>query len=268
MMSGEPDEELRSTARCWFEELDVGRKVAGVRQMATRWRDGNYLLDAALKFDSTLPGRPENPLLVSPRDVTRRAMSTAEGRAALIHSLTHIEFTAVNLALDAVWRFGGMPDGFYADWIGVAEEEAMHFLLLEGHLRSLGYEYGSFTAHNSLWEMAERTQADVLARMALVPVTMEARGLDATPQLRDKLAQAGDVEAAEILDVILRDEIGHVAIGNRWYRYLCMQRELEPMETFERLIREYAAPLTSKPYNIEARRAAGFTETELARLTR
>ena len=146
-------------------------------------------------------------------------MRTLEGRAALIHALAHIEFNAINLALDAIWRFADMPQTYYRDWLKVAVEEAYHFSLLSTHLQTLGFKYGDFTGHNSLWEMADRTKSDVLARMALVPRTMEARGLDASPPLRNKLAQAGDTDAAKILDIILRDEIGHVAIGNHWFNY-------------------------------------------------
>ena len=191
-------------------------------------------------------------------------MRTVEGCAALVHALAHIEFNAINLALDAIWRFANMPADYYKDWLKVAAEEAYHFSLLNAHLQTLGFEYGSFNAHNSLWEMVERTKDDVLARMALVPRTMEARGLDASPALRNKLSQAGDNAAADILTIILHDEIGHVAIGNVWFNWLCVQRKLEPLATFEQLCVEYSAPKLKPPFNLEARRAAGFSEAELA----
>lgn len=159
-----------------------------------------------------------------------------------------------------------MPSGYYTDWLKVASDEALHFTLLEAHLRSLGYAYGDFPAHNSLWDMAEKTSGDVLARIALVPRTMEARGLDASPAVRAKLAQAGDQAAAEILDIILRDEIGHVAIGNRWFGWLCAERQLDPVTTYASLAQTYKAPQLRGPFNFEARRAAGFTEEELAEL--
>ncbi len=193
-------------------------------------------------------------------------MNTVAGRAALIHALAHIEFNAINLALDALWRFPGMPAEFYADWLQVASEEALHFTLLNTHLASLGHAYGDFNAHNSLWEMAEKTCEDVLARMALVPRTLEARGLDATPAVRAKLAQAGDEAAAAILDIILRDEVGHVAIGNRWYAWLCEQQGAEPLSTYRELARHYKAPILKGPFNLEARRAAGFSAEELREL--
>jgi uncharacterized ferritin-like protein (DUF455 family) len=193
-------------------------------------------------------------------------MRTAEGRASLIHALAHIEFNAINLALDAIWRFPAMPHDYYVDWLKVAAEEALHYSLLASHLHGLGYAYGDFLAHNSLWDMADKTSHDVLARMALVPRTLEARGLDATPAVRAKLAQAGDTAAAEILDIILRDEIGHVAIGNRWYGWLCVQRGYDAVKTYELLANRYKAPTLRRPFNLEARRAAGFSEEELAAL--
>ena len=264
---GEPTE-LRLAALFWLTEGNALRKAARVRQLAQERLSREIELDrlAVLNASQTIPGRPEKPELVAPRLVKRRSMNTPEGRAILIHALAHIEFNAINLALDAIWRFPDMPKAYYSDWLQVAGEEALHFSLLTGHLQRLGYAYGDFPAHNSLWEMAAKTQHDILARIALVPRTMEARGLDATPLVRAKLAQAGDLEAAAILDIILRDEIGHVAIGNRWYSYLCEQRGLESIDTYAQLASEYGAPALRGPFNLEARRAAGFGETELAAL--
>lgn len=212
-----------------------------------------------------LPGRPARPELVPPQKVERRrSLRTPAGRAAMIHALCHIEFNAINLALDAAWRFAGMPPRFCRDWLQVASEEALHFTLLADHLSTLGAEYGDFPAHNSLWEMCDKTADDVLARMALVPRTLEARGLDASPPVRAKLAEAGDEAAAAIIDIILRDEVGHVAIGNHWYRWLCAQRGLDPVPTYAVLSEQYRAPRLRGPFNLEARRAAGFDEDELA----
>lgn len=260
--------ELREAALCWLAETDAARKAAGARLLALNWLSGVVELDAdaSLTPQQTIPGQPVKPELVPPLSVKKRAMHTAEGRAVLIHALAHIEFNAINLALDAIWRFANMPREYYADWLKVAGEEVLHFSLLTEHLQSLGYAYGDFPGHNSLWEMVARTQGDVLARMALVPRTMEARGLDASPPLRAKLAQAGDMKAAAILDIILRDEIGHVGIGNRWYGWLCEQRGLEPVAAYARLAAEYKAPVMRGPFNFEARRAAGFSEAELAAL--
>jgi uncharacterized ferritin-like protein (DUF455 family) len=260
---------LRDSARQAFVQSEPALKVDAVLKLQQGWQQNLVRLDAGKDFHAALdaPGRPQKPELVSPLAVRKRAMNTSEGRAVLIHALAHIEFNAINLALDAVWRFSGMPRDYYADWLRVAAEEAYHFTLLNDHLRTLGYSYGDFPAHNSLWEMAEKTRGDILARIALVPRTMEARGLDATPALRAKLEQAGDKDAAAILDIILRDEIGHVAIGNRWFNYLCSQRGLEPEASYQTLAQLYKAPALRGPFNIEARRAAGFSESELARLT-
>lgn len=260
--------ELRQNALHWLAECSVNDKTAGVTALYHAWLAGQVHLDenAALTANLTIPGHPDKPELVSPLNVKKRSMRTIEGHAALIHALAHIEFNAINLALDAIWRFADMPRDYYADWLKVAAEEAYHFNLLNHHLQSMGYIYGDFAGHNSLWEMAERTQADVLARMALVPRTMEARGLDASPLLRNKLAQIGDREAAEILDIILHDEIGHVAIGNHWFNWLCEQRELDPITAYTALAKQYSAPKLRKPFNLEARRKAGFSEAELTLL--
>jgi uncharacterized ferritin-like protein (DUF455 family) len=262
--------ELRTAARAWTLECDAQAKAAGVIAMAAAWQAGDMQLDCTkqLPQQDFAPGRPARPELIPPKQVQHRSMASAEGRAAMIHALTHIEFNAINLALDALWRFDGMPPEYYADWLQVAAEEALHFSLLDRHLQTLGHRYGDFPAHNSLWEMAEKTREDVLARMALVPRTLEARGLDASPQMRAKLAQAGDQAAAEILDIILRDEIGHVAIGNRWYNFLCAQRSLDPIAIYDELALRYKAPVLRGPFNFEARRAAGFKEAELAALGR
>ena len=260
--------ELRSTALAWLIESDAARKAAGVRDLAKLWAAGGMSLDAQAELlaSPAIPGRPARPELVLPKNLKHRSMITPEGRATLVHAMTHIEFNAINLALDALWRFADMPAEYYTDWLRVAEEEAQHFTMLAEHLRSLGYAYGDFPGHNSLWEMANKTTGDVLARIALVPRTMEARGLDATPKVRAKLAQAGDYQAAAIMDIILREEVGHVQVGNRWYGYLCAQRGLEPIATYAQLAKQYAAPMLRGPFNLEARRAAGFSEAELAAL--
>jgi uncharacterized ferritin-like protein (DUF455 family) len=260
--------ELRQAALLWLCETDAAGKAAGVRQLAADWLSGAMQLDSQAVLPETLsiPGIPAKPALVAPRQVMRRSMTTVEGRAVLIHALVHIEFNAINLALDAIWRFADMPRAYYSDWLQVAAEEALHFSLLAAHLQTLGHAYGDFPGHSSLWEMTDKTRFDVLARMALVPRTMEARGLDAVPSMRARLLQAGDVAAAAILDIILRDEIGHVLIGNRWYAYLCEQRGLEPVATYAALALQYKAPVLRGPFNLPARRAAGFSEEELVAL--
>ena len=215
-----------------------------------------------------IPGRPALPALVPFNRIKQFPLDTPKGRAALLHSITHIELNAIDLALDIVWRFANMPEAFYIEWMTIAKEEAKHFLLLRNHLVTLGFDYGDFDAHNALWDMAERTSGDLLARIALVPRTLEARGLDASPAVRTKLISVGDHRAGEILEVILRDEIGHVACGNRWYRYLCRQRGLDPVAHYAELTVEYDAPTLRPPFNIEARRQAGFEQSELDALIR
>jgi uncharacterized ferritin-like protein (DUF455 family) len=202
------------------------------------------------------------------KEVLQRSPQTQEGRAHLLHAIVHIEFSAINLALDHAARFRGMPEQYYGDWIGVAAEEAEHFQLLRERLQSLGHDYGDFPAHGGLWEMAEKTEHDVLARMALVPRLLEARGLDATPPIQRKLEAAGDHESARALDIILRDEIGHVGLGDRWFRYLCAERNLVPESTYRELLSHFKAPWPQAPMNESARLSAGFSQDELAALAK
>lgn len=219
---------------------------------------------------ATVPGRPVRPELIHPARVPRRSPTRPEGLAALLHAIAHIEFNAINLALDAAWRFDGLPDDFHRDWVRVAGEEAYHFSLLAAQLADLGWSYGDFAAHDGLWSMCEKTAGDVVARMALVPRTLEARGLDATPQIQGKLRQVGSpdaLRAVEILDVILRDEVGHVAIGNHWYRWLCARDGLDPVAHYDVLVERHLAPRLHPPFNLEARRRAGFSAEEIAWLT-
>ena len=256
---------LRQQALAIVQQTDPLSKVALTRQLAVSSAPIGSELSLPEPFG--LPGRPEHPKLVPHRQLEQPSLATVEGRAALIHSITHIELNAIDLALDVVWRFSGMPDEFYRNWVRIANEEALHFTLLREHLLGIGFEYGSFPAHNALWEMAERTKGDILARIGLVPRTLEARGLDASPAVKRKLVSAGDHKAGEILDVILRDEIGHVAAGNHWYRWICEQRGLDPISTYSDLAKRYRAPHLQGPFNLEARRSAGFTEEELTLLS-
>lgn len=225
------------------------------------------IADLAPVEPADLPGRPARPALLAHHAVARRSPSSPEGRAALLHAIAHIEFNAINLALDAVWRFSGMPRAFYDDWLRVAAEEAKHFALLRAHLQCTGHDYGDFPAHQGLWTMCEKTRLDIVARMALVPRTLEARGLDATPLIQRKLRQtrAPDaLAAADILEIILQEEVGHVAIGNHWYRWLCERDALDPETHYAVLAARFDAPRPKPPLNWEARLRAGFTSTELA----
>ncbi|KDR28158.1 MULTISPECIES: ferritin-like domain-containing protein [Caballeronia] len=268
VISPEADDCARRAALAVLRERDPATKAARARALFDAARAQPSRIDprAAFAEPGDLPGRPERPALVEPSSLKRRSMQSDAGRAVLLHALAHIEFNAINLALDAVWRFPSMPQDFYLDWLKVAAEEAHHFSLLSARLADFGHAYGDFPAHDGLWDMAQRTRGDVLARMALVPRTLEARGLDASPPIRKRLAQAGDHASAAILDVILRDEVGHVLIGNRWFRFLCDARNLDPHTTYERLAAQYHAPKLRGPFNFEARRDAGFDEAELRAL--
>ncbi len=242
---------------------DADAKARGARALVA---DGEAGAAEVIAEPHGIPGRPAKPLLVPHVQLKQRSMRSPLGRATLLHALAHIELNAIDLALDVCWRFHGLPDAFYREWLAVAREEALHFELLRDHLATLGHGYGDFPAHDGLWQMAERTRGDLLARLALVPRTLEARGLDASPAVKAKLVAAGDHRGGEILDMILRDEIGHVAIGNRWYRWLCAQRGLDPLATYAELAARHDAPRPRGPFNLEARRAAGFDEAELAAL--
>ncbi|HEU0305690.1 MAG TPA: ferritin-like domain-containing protein [Lysobacter sp.] len=213
-----------------------------------------------------MPGRPARPKLVHPRELPRRGFGTREGLAAFVHAVAHIEFNAIDLAWDAAYRFRDLPPAFYADWIGVADDEARHFAMLRQRLQQLGHDYGDFDAHNGLWEMAEKTAHDGLARMALVPRVLEARGLDVTPGMIVKLRSLGDAATVDILEVILREEVAHVAAGSRWYRWYCERGGVDPVPRFRELLRQYASGVLHGPFNTDARLAAGFDADELQTL--
>jgi uncharacterized ferritin-like protein (DUF455 family) len=212
------------------------------------------------------PGRPSRPELVAPKFLKQRTLSTLAGRAALLHAVAHIEFNAINLAWDAVYRFPNMPRQYYLDWASVAHDEARHFALLEARLRMLGFSYGDFPAHNGLWEMAIKTRDDIVHRMALVPRLLEARGLDVTPVIIEKLKRAGDTESSDVLELILREEIRHVEIGSNWFNQCCATRDLDPAPTFLNLLKTLAPTQLRLPFNRSARVLAGFGEAELAGL--
>jgi uncharacterized ferritin-like protein (DUF455 family) len=267
--------ELRQTAYHAFKSSEIEQKMAlaGVLYAYTAI---NTIANMDFNDINTKPGVPAKPLLLEPLKVEKRSPFTPAGHAALMHSICHIEFNAVNLALDAIWRFPGMPEQYYWDWAKVAKEEAYHFSLLQNHLKSItydddkSYDYGDFPAHSGLWTMCEKTKDDIVARMALVPRTLEARGLDATPLIQAKLRKVNTAfakEAVAILDIILRDEIGHVAIGNHWYRWLCRRDGLDPLAHYGVLHARHQAPRLKPPLNHNARLEAGFTTQEIEYLS-
>ena len=254
---------FENTARC-LAIRSPDEKCAAVSDLWMAVQLGNF------EFDPNTPvtpigvaGHPSKPELVAPAKLKRRRLGSEQGRAALVHAVTHIEFNAINLALDAAYRFRDMPPQFYHDWISVAAEEARHFQLLSNRLQSMGFHYGDFPAHNGLWEMAQRTADDCMKRMALVPRVLEARGLDVTPGMIERLTLAGDHETVRILEIILEEEVRHVEIGSHWFRICCDQRGLEPESTFLRLLKEYFTGTVRGPFNIPARMKAGFTQREM-----
>ncbi|MCX7564453.1 ferritin-like domain-containing protein [Xanthomonadaceae bacterium XH05] len=216
--------------------------------------------------DAEAVGRPERPRLVHPRHVASRGLGSEAGRAAFLHAIAHIEFNAINLAWDAVLRFPGMPESYYADWASCADDEARHHAMLIERLADFGHAYGDFDAHDGLWEMARKTAGSCLERMALVPRVLEARGLDVTPAMIARLTDVGDLATVAILEVILREEIGHVAAGSRWFRHLCALDGVDPRTTFRELLKRHARDVLRGPFNLDARRAAGFDEEEMAAL--
>ncbi len=260
--------DLFSAARACLDAAMPDDKPALTLAMAEAFKRGELAIDAAIATPAPIrmPGRPAKPKLVHPRELPRRGFGSDEGRAAFIHAVAHIEFNAIDLAWDAVYRFRDMPRDYYADWVAVAHDEARHFSMLRTRLREFGHDYGDFDAHNGLWEMAEKTAHDGLARMALVPRVLEARGLDVTPAMIVKLRALGDDATADILDIILREEVAHVAAGSRWYRWHCERAGVEPRTRFRELLREYASGVLHKPFNTEARLQAGFDIEELESL--
>ena len=248
---------------------EIDEKLFLTEKAAQAWRNKSLSLDSLRpKEPISQPGQPAKLILVKPKDVPRRGLGTKAGLVALIHAIAHIEFNAINLAWDAVHRFRGLPEEFYNDWITVAFEEAHHFQLLRKRLKEFDHDYGDFPAHNGLWDMATRTASDPLARMALVPRVLEARGLDVTPNIINRLRQIGDEKTIEILEIILRDEIGHVSIGSRWFNFFCNQRQIDPEKTFCELVDQYLPGRIIGPFHYEARQRAGFTLNEMNMLER
>ena len=250
-------------------QSDPARKCEQTRQLVQIWEQG-----VSADADSTTilpiddPGRPENPELVDPRQLPRRSFASEIGRIRLLHAFAHIEFNAINIALDAVYRFRRMPVNFVSDWLRVAAEEAQHFRLLEVELKQRGSYYGACPAHRGLWDMVCKTRDNLLHRMALVPRVMEARGLDVTPAMIARFRQFGDEAAVAILEVIYRDEVGHVRIGDYWFRRLCAEQGLDAEKTFRELVDLYMDGRLRGPFNRPARIEAGFRNEELDALER
>ncbi|MDP1025648.1 ferritin-like domain-containing protein [Sphingomonas sp. KR1UV-12] len=251
---------LGEACRAVLTTADPPAKVRLARAVARAWRRGQL----APEFDAVMPdapARPARPELLPPNRMPKRGRGGSErGRAALLHALAHIEFSAIDLAFDAAGRFGGLfPRRFADDWIGVGADEAMHFAVLDRRLRAFGLHYGALPAHAGLWEAAADTAHDAAARMAIVPMVLEARGLDVTPETVARFEAAGDMPSARILHRIFTDEIRHVGIGTRWFGYLCANADISPAPHWQMLVgRHFRGPL-KPPFNDSARARAGLT---------
>lgn len=236
-------------------------KVDRTHQAALAWRRGQ-LAEIGNTPAPRRPARPEHPPLLSPRDMPkRRAGGSRNARAALLHALAHIELNAIDLAWDLIARFAreDLPRAFFDDWVAVADEEAMHHGLLSTRLSELGAAYGDFPAHDGLWEAASETAYDLLARLAVVPLVLEARGLDVTPAMIARLETAGDGRSAEILGIIYRDEIEHVAAGQRWFTWEAGRRGVDPVAAYHTLVRRHFKAALKQPFNDAARTEAGLS---------
>ena len=257
---------------CWacLIESSIEAKLGRVQQLVSAWQLGELRIDHDAEVRSLeKAGLPDNLELVHPAKVKRRRLGTEQGRIALLHAVAHIEFSAINLALDAVYRFRHMPDDYYDDWLRVAAEECYHFRLVRHQLHAMGSDYGRLPAHHGLWDVAVYSAADVMWRMALVPRVLEARGLDVTPSMIEKVEQSGDLVFSEILGIILRDEVRHVRTGTQWFRYCCKQRKLDATHAFDTILKKYMRDLNAHikgPFHIEARLQAGFTQSEIDNL--
>jgi len=257
--------DLHAAAKRCLDATDPSDKLRLTRDTWQAFQAGELRADPASPPPEPIgsPGRPAKPVLVNARKLPQRGLGSAEGRAALVHAVAHIEFNAINLAWDAVYRFRGKPGDYYRDWASCAHDEARHFAMLSERLAELGHAYGDFDAHDGLWQMAEKTADNDTARMALVPRVLEARGLDVTPGMIDRLRHLGDERTVAILEVILREEVAHVAAGTRWFQHCCERDGIEPVDTFFGLIREYMGVELRGPFNRVARSDAGFSELEL-----
>jgi Uncharacterized protein conserved in bacteria len=263
-------ETLRGGATMAIASADLDLKCALARETARRWQERRLSLRSPL--DPPLPdrpGRPDKPELVPPKDVGKRSLHTLAGRIAMLHALAHIELNAVDLALDIVARFATepVPHSFFDGWMRVADEEAKHFGLVRDRLRALGADYGDMPAHDGLWQAAHSTRNDLTARLAVVPLILEARGLDVTPSLQEKMRETGDLDSAEVLRIIYEDEKGHVSVGAKWFRFLCAREKKDPAATFKDLVRQNFRGSLKAPFNDVARAEAGLTPSFYRSLT-
>lgn len=250
---------LAEAARSVLLCSGADEKAVLARKIAADWRAGLLAAGGDIPMPDR-PNRPARPALLAPRDMPRRSFKGTRGRIALLHSLAHIELNAIDLAFDMAGRFAAMalPRAFFDDWISVGDDEARHFSMLQTRLRALGAAYGDLPAHDGLWQAAEETRHDLLARLAVVPMVLEARGLDVTPAMIERLRAAGDTDSAGILETIYTEEQRHVKAGTDWFSRLCGERGLDPVATFHALVRRHFRGLLKPPFNAAARDAAGL----------
>lgn len=263
--------DIAKAAQSVLDTAAPREKAAAARRVAAEWAQGTYQLSLNAWPEPPRnhhPARPDRPGLVPPGDVPRRRLNSVQGRTALLHAIAHIEFNAIDLAFDMVMRFGGdrrIPDderrNFVSDWIGVGDDEARHFILIEDRLNALGARYGDLPAHGGLWDAARATSHDLAARLAVAPLVLEARGLDVTPGMIDRLNGAADPESAALLQIIYDEEIGHVAAGARWFIAVANAENRDPETYYQALVREHFRGGLKRPFNFNARQTAGLPET-------
>ncbi len=261
---------LRGGATMAILSADLDEKTELAQETARRWHARRLSLRSPLDPElPERPGRPEKPLLVPPKATEKRSLHTLPGRIAMLHALAHIELNAVDLALDIVARFASepVPHSFFDGWMRVAFEEAKHFRMVRERMQALGADYGDMPAHDGLWQAAHSTRNDLTARLAVVPLILEARGLDVTPSLQEKMRETGDIDSADVLKVIYEDEKGHVAVGAKWFRFLCAREKKDPAATFKRLVRANFRGALKAPFNDVARAEAGLTPSFYRSLT-
>lgn len=268
------NDSLREAALRVLTAADPEKKCCAAHFLSTAWKTGDLSIssdDAQMSPLPNRPSRPDSPKMIPPFQVKRRGLGTQRGRAALLHAIAHIEFNAIDLAADMLARFAGSPlipdadrQNFITDWISVCDDEARHYTMVAARMRDMDMEYGDLPAHDGLWQAAEATKDDFIARLVIAPMVLEARGLDVTPTMIEKLTQAGDLESASVLQVIYDDEIGHVAIGSRWFHALCNVQNLPAQSTFRAKVDRYFKGLLKPPFNRPARDMAGLPHSYYA----
>jgi uncharacterized ferritin-like protein (DUF455 family) len=254
---------LAHMADAVLRTADGREKTALSRRFAAQWQEARAKGDRpeiGIASPPDMPARPARPELKSPKDVPRRRPGTAEGRIALLHAVAHIELNAVDLHWDMIARFSHipMPIGFFDDWVRAADEESKHFNLMCDCLEYMGSQYGALAAHAGMWRAAADTAGDIMGRLAVVPMVLEARGLDVTPGMIDIFKRAKADKAVQALEIIYAEEVSHVAYGSKWFHFLCGRHDIDPKDEFHRLVRRYFHGALKPPFNEEKRAEAGL----------